>query len=220
MVEAGGVAGSHCLRTGSDRVPQTIGCVTQPPTKSLSRGNDVGSDAPHLGSQPPSANRPSAGELALQAAEFAFSFRARSPIPVRCLDDPLTAVHLRLHLSFGGLAFALGVRDKSSKLGELTLKAGDLSSHIANLRIGQQTRSFQLRQRDPPLGSPYDGLDRTAVGSGAHCGQRDPTQLSGFTKGIGLHRRLGLLTSKWLCVGCRTPYCVCRSRPHTQNRCG
>jgi hypothetical protein len=70
--------------------------------------------------------------------------------------------------------------DEPSVLGELALEIGDLLAHVAALFVGQQAGPFQFGAWDAPLSSPRDGLDRAAIGSGAHRGQRDPAELGGF----------------------------------------
>jgi hypothetical protein len=60
-----------------------------------------------------------------------------------------------LPLSFGHLAFALGVGDEPSVLGELALEIGDLLAQVADLCLGQQAGPFQFGAWDAPLSSPH-----------------------------------------------------------------
>jgi hypothetical protein len=140
----------------------------------LARGNQIGSGAPDLESQPPGFDRSAGRELVFQPVEFAFEFCPPGSFSVSRLDDPLVTLGLCLDLSFDRRAFAFGVGDKPSVLEELVLEVSDLLAQSADLSVGQQTGPFQLGPSDAPLGPAHVGLDRAAIGTGAHRGQRDP----------------------------------------------
>jgi hypothetical protein len=108
--------------------------------------------------------------------ESALELCPPGPFSVCRLGDSLRSLGLGLHLS---LAASRSRGDEPSVLGELALEIGDLLAQVADHFVGQQAGPFQFGAWDAPLSAPHDGLDRAAIGSGAHRAS-ETRRLGGF----------------------------------------